>query len=133
MDALVAHLEAVASPADRIAIAYGDLPLIFHTALRVQSPWEEATLGRTGPAALGAQSVSSPAPRFFVPRHFHPVPPHQLRAQGIERSRYREEKLGVPDYQWNHRPDPLYHRFTASGASEPPPLRIYVLDDAPPR
>ncbi|MBW2272082.1 MAG: hypothetical protein JRG96_02325 [Deltaproteobacteria bacterium] len=110
MDALVAHLQTAAHPAEHVAIAYGDLPLIFHTSLRVQRPWEEA--------------VS--APRFFVPRHFHPVSPEQLQARGIERTHYEELELGVPDYQWNNRPDPLYHRFRASGAPQTPPLRLYV-------
>jgi 4-amino-4-deoxy-L-arabinose transferase-like glycosyltransferase len=115
MDALIAHLEAVAEPSDHITIAYGDLPLIFHTDLKVQRPGDEATPG------------DSP-PRFFVPRHFHPVPPSQLGALGIARSRYQELELGVPDYQWNNRPDPLYHRFAPSGSPEAPPLRLFVLE-----
>jgi hypothetical protein len=34
--------------------------------------------------------------------------------------------LGVPDFQWNNRPDPLYHRFAAPGPTDPPELQLYV-------
>jgi len=111
IDVLVAYLEAQAEPWDRVTISSGAVPLMFHTELQVRTPWDE-----------GAQK-----PRFFVPRHFGPVPSDLIRSLGLTRSRYEEVALGVPDFQWNNRPDPLYHRFGTARDPEAPELRIFLL------
>ena len=63
--------------------------------------------------------------RFYVPRHFWPVSRDQIRKLWPKDLRIEEVRLGVPDFQWNNRPDPLYHRFGTARDPEAPELRIF--------
>jgi hypothetical protein len=109
LDAILEHLDRHAEPGDRVYAGYGDLSLMFHTPLEIR----------------GKSDTDVLAPEFFVPRHFNPIHPQRLARQGVLRPNYTVTPLGVPDYQWNNSPDPLYHRFGDDPSGEAPELHVF--------
>jgi hypothetical protein len=108
IDAIVAYLNAEARPGDRVKIAYGDVPLMFHTSL----------------AIVSASEVGPPAPEWLIPRRFSWMTMDATFKRETGRYAYESITLGVPDVQWNNRPDPLYHYWGPLDAKLGPPLRI---------
>jgi len=109
VDAIVEHLEQHAEPGDLVYVGYGDLALMFHSSLPIR--------GKSHPDVR--------SPRFFVQRHFNPIPPRRLSQLDVLRPKYEVTPLGVRDYQWNNSPDPLYHRFRAESDEDVPELHIF--------
>jgi hypothetical protein len=97
IDAIVAYLAREATPGDRVKIAYGDLPLMFHTDL----------------AIVSASEVGAPAPEWIIPRHAHQLKTDPEFDRRTPREMYLEIELPVADLPWNNRPDPLYHQYRA--------------------
>ena len=113
IDSIVDYLEQEATPADTVKISYGDLPLIFHTGLKVTSSVE------VGPAA----------PRWLIDRHFNEmIVDQEFRDRTVEVG-YSLVELPVPDVQWNNRPDPIYHYFKPLADDLTPPVTIFVRND----
>jgi hypothetical protein len=109
IDGLVEYLGREAGPEDRVKIAYGDLPLMFHTKLNVVS----------------ASEVGPPAPEWIIPRRAHQLKTSKEFDRGTPRERYSAVELPVVDLPWNNRPDPLYHRYRRPADDEGPPLTLY--------
>ena len=108
IDRLVEHLERHARPGDRVYTGYGDLALMFHTSLAIRTARDDVR-----------------EPEFFVPRHFNPIHPRRLAQQGVDRSAYAASGLGMGDFQWNNRPDPVYHRFRDGDTEPPGELKVF--------
>jgi 4-amino-4-deoxy-L-arabinose transferase-like glycosyltransferase len=109
IDAIVEYLAEHAVDSDRVKIAYGDLPLMFHTKLRVTN----------------AHQVGEPAPEWMIPRHFSPMRTDATFRRETERHAYEKTELAMPDLQWNNRPDPLYHHFGSPDPDSAPPVQVW--------
>ena len=95
IDSIVRYLNKNARRTDRVKISYGDLPLIFHTNLRI----------------ISSAQVGRPGARWVIDRHFnlpHITAKYQAEMRKLE---YVAIELPMPDLQWNNRPDPLYHHY----------------------
>ncbi len=108
VDWIVEYLNREASPSDRVKIAYGDLPLMFHTDLAVTSDSE----------------VGPPAPEWLIFRHFNSMTLNEEFVKETRKFRYSTIELPVPDIQWNNRPDPLYHYYKTPPMGLAPRLKI---------
>lgn len=109
IEGIVGFLDEHASPADVVAMDYGDLPVKFHTGLRVVG-------GLTGEDLTPARDA-----RFLILRQ------HQINAASAEVHRqladllraggYRRHPLAAPDIAFENREDPQLHHFrTVEGA-----------------
>ena len=108
IDWIVDHLRENASPADRVKITYGDLPLMFHTDLTI---------------TCGAD-VGPSAPQWLIYRHFNHAKVNKLFLLETAQHQYAATELPIPDIQWNNRPDPLYHFFTPPHYDDLPRVKI---------
>jgi len=103
IEGIVRFLEERAEPDDVVAMSYGDLPVKFHTGLRVVG-------GLTGEDLAPARQA-----RFVILRRqlvneasaeVQRVLAEQVRAGG-----YRRHVLDAPDIAFENREDPRLHRF----------------------
>ena len=116
IDCIVDYLHQHAAPADRVKIAYGDLPLMFHTQLAITS----------------STDIGPPAPQWIIPRHFNRMAVDQEFMDTFSRCRYLKIILPFPDLQWNNQPDPLYHYYRTPAASSElaPPITLWRRDES---
>jgi hypothetical protein len=109
IEAIVGFLDERAEPDDVVAMVYGDLPVKFHTGLRVLG-------GLTGEDLTPAGDA-----RFVILRR-HLVNEasgdvHQVLAGLVQRGGYRRHRLDARDIAFENREDPRLHHFrTAEGA-----------------
>ena len=96
MDAIIDYLLANANSNDRVKIAYGDLPLMFHTHFKIVSSAE----------------IGDPAPDWIIPRKYNPLMQDKHFVDETYKYPYRMILLNTVDTQWNNRPDPVYHNFS---------------------
>ena len=109
VDWIVRHLKEHAAPTDRVKISYGDLPLMFHTDLKI----------------ISAQDVGPPGVEWVVFRHFNKPRVDAEFGAAMKQLEYLPFELPVPDVQWNNRPDPLYHHFTPPPKDLAPPVTLW--------
>jgi 4-amino-4-deoxy-L-arabinose transferase-like glycosyltransferase len=123
---VLGFLEERAKPGDTVLIGYEDLPLVFHTDLRVRGGLQRIGLRESlGLSPTFGLELREP-PEFIVWKGF-------TRAEGlvIQRkfarlgARYEETVIGIPDIPWENRPDPWYHKFRSPPVDRN--LRIWVL------
>ncbi len=104
-----------AKPTDMVVAAYEELPLKFHTSLRVYGG-ETAQLPRDGER-----------PTWIWPRHLKPYRAVQASVTWIERElargSYERIELDAIDRRWENREDPAEHIFTNPG---PPGPRMVI-------
>jgi len=115
IEGIVEFLEARAEPDDVVAIVYGDLPVKFHTGLRVVG-------GLTGEDLDPAREA-----RFVILRRFlvneASAEVHGVLAALLQGGGYRRHVLEAPDIAFENREDPKLHRFrTVQGA---PPVVVW--------
>jgi hypothetical protein len=109
IEGIVGFLDRRAGPDDVVAMAYGDLPVKFHTGLRVVGGLTGEDLSPAGEA------------RFVIlRRHLVNEANAEVRrvlAARVEGGGYRRHVLEVPDIAFENREDPQLHRFrTVEGA-----------------
>ena len=109
IDGMVRYLAEHALPGDRVKIAYGDLPLMFHTGLTIVS----------------ASEIGAPGPEWIIPRRAHMLKTNPEFERGTPRDRYRAIELPVADLPWNNRPDPLYHRYRTPAVGQGEAVTLY--------
>jgi hypothetical protein len=120
IEAIVGFLDERAEPDDVVAMVYGDLPVKFHTGLRVLG-------GLTGEDLAPARDA-----RFLILRR-HLVNEasgdvHRVLAELVRGGGYRRHLLDAPDIAFENREDPQLHHFrTVEGA---PPVVIWERTDA---
>jgi 4-amino-4-deoxy-L-arabinose transferase-like glycosyltransferase len=113
--AVIAYLQQHAGPRDVVVAAYGDLPLKFHTQLRVYG-------GETG-------EVPPPdiQPQWVWPRHLvvyaNVRPVTDWIGRELESGRYGRVELQAIDRRWENREDPEAHIFFNPG---PPGPRVVL-------
>jgi hypothetical protein len=114
--AAVDYLRAHARAADVIVTSYDELPVRFHTRLRVYG-------GET--AQLPPDNVR---PNWLWPRHLKVYPEIRTATEWIEQriaeGGYRQIELAVVDRRWENREDPELHIFV-NPRLEGPPVVIY--------
>ena len=113
--ATVEYLKVHAHPGDVVVATYGELPLKFHTQLRVYGG-ETAQLPSEGESA-----------RWIWPRHLKTYRSVQSAVEWVERELatgdYDRIELDVVDRRWENREDPAEHIFTNPG---PPGPRVVL-------
>jgi len=119
--AVVEHLRANARPGQAIVTTYGELPLKFHTNLRVYGG-ETAELPPDNARAewLWRRTLTGPAYREI--RESVDWVDRRLAQGG-----YRRVGLPAADRRWENREDPEWHVFTNPGPAAPPVV-LYVQD-----
>ncbi len=108
IDWIVEYLGKNAAPTDRVKISYGDLPLMFHTALPVVSSTE----------------VGAPAPEWMVFRRFGSMNVDEGYVRETSKYQYSKITIPFPDIHWNNQPDPLYHYYYPPSNDLAPPIVI---------
>ena len=121
IEGIVGFLDERARPDDVVAMAYGDLPVKFHTGLRVVG-------GLTGEDLAPAREA-----RFVIlRRHLVNEANAEVRrvlAALVQRGGYRRHILAAPDIAFENREDPQLHHFrTAEGV---PPVVIWERIGSP--
>jgi hypothetical protein len=110
--AMVAYLREHATDNDVLVAMYGDLPLKFHTRLRIYG-------GETGQLPPAGTSV-----RWIWPRSLTVYPEIRPAAdwirQELSTGAYDRIELPVADRQWENREDPEDHVFSNPGPAAPP-------------
>lgn len=113
--ATIRYLQQHAGPHDVVVAAYADLPLKFHTRLRVYG----GETGELPPAGI--------VPEWIWPRNLTVYaevrPVTDWIARELESGRYRRVELPVVDRRWENREDPEEHIFTNPG---PPGPRVVI-------
>jgi hypothetical protein len=114
--ATVEYLRRHANTNDVLVTEYGDLPLKFHTNLKVYG-------GETGQLPPpGAR------PQWIWPRYLKPygevIPAVEWIQRTLAAGGYRPIDLPVVDRRWENREDPEEHIFSNPGPPGPP-LRLY--------
>ncbi len=120
---LIQYLNDHAQPGDTVLTSYGDLPLQFHTKLRVIGGFQRM------PESL------DPIPEWVILRHRIfltrdnevPASVQWIRSLDLERD-YDAVPLGVPDEPFGNRADPYCHRFVPPEKSYP---RVVVYRKKP--
>jgi hypothetical protein len=113
--AAIAFFGRHAKPTDIVVAAYGELPLKFHTSLRVYG-------GETGQLPNESERAT-----WIWPRHLKPYGTLRASVEWIERELAREKyeriELDAIDRRWENREDPAEHIFTNPG---PPGPRMVI-------
>jgi hypothetical protein len=113
--AAVAFFNRHAKPTDIVVTAYGELPLKFHTSLRVYG-------GETGQLPKDSERAS-----WIWPRHLKPYGTLRASVEWIDhelgRGKYERIELDAIDRRWENREDPAEHIFTNPG---PPGPRMVI-------
>jgi hypothetical protein len=109
VDYIVDYLNEHALPSDRVKISYGDLPLMFHTRLRI----------------VNSTEVGEPGPDWMIFRHFSPMRMDQAFLADTAKYDYTRIEIPFPDLQWNNQPDPLYHYFRTPAADRAPAIVLF--------
>lgn len=114
LEAVARRLAAEADAEDTIVATYGDLPLQFHTPLRVVG------------GLSGAEIPDAPE-WILVRAHTHRRADAQLARvlhDRIDWGHYERLTLDVLDVPFEHRPDPAYHKFRTVREGVPP-VRLF--------
>jgi 4-amino-4-deoxy-L-arabinose transferase-like glycosyltransferase len=115
VSAAIAFFGRHAKPTDIVVTAYGELPLKFHTSLRVYG-------GETGQLPKDGERAT-----WIWPRHLKPYGTLRASVEWIEhelsRGKYERIELDAIDRRWENREDPVEHIFTNPG---PPGPRMVI-------
>ncbi|RPI55949.1 MAG: hypothetical protein EHM55_06315 [Acidobacteria bacterium] len=110
--AAIGHLKSHARPDDAIVTTYGELPLKFHTSLKVYG-------GETAQLPADGERV-----RWIWPRHLTTYTSVRGAVEWVEgelaRGAYERIELDAIDRRWENREDPAEHVFTNPGPPGPP-------------
>ncbi|MGI9589752.1 MAG: hypothetical protein ACR2P8_00175 [Myxococcota bacterium] len=115
IEGIVGFLEEHAEQGDLVAMVYGDLPVKFHTGLRVVGGLTGEDLG---PAAEARFVILR---RHLVNEASATV--HRELAELLRSGDYRRHVLAAPDIAFENREDPQLHRFRTVRAA--PPVAIW--------
>jgi hypothetical protein len=108
MDSIVRYLNENAKPADWVKISYGDLPLIFHTDLKI----------------INSTQIGRPGAQWVIDRNYNLPHVTKKYESAMRKLEYETIELPMPDLQWNNRPDPLYHHYATPPEHQAPKVRI---------
>jgi hypothetical protein len=113
--AAIAFFGRHANPTDIVVTAYGELPLKFHTSVRVYG-------GETGQLPKEEERAT-----WIWPRHLKPYGTLRPSVEWIERElarrKYERIEIDAIDRRWENREDPAEHIFTNPG---PPGPRVEI-------
>ena len=103
-EAIVEYLRQHGTEDDVVVAAYGNLPIMFYTGMRVESWSSRATWSRQ--------------PDWIIPRQGWGDERIQDYLMRFGRD-YERIELDAPDIRWGNRPDPTFHKFRTVRIGDP--------------